>query len=38
MYDELMTATSFGATKGMSGLSFAILADMGWYSVDSTFA
>ena len=31
-----MTATSLG-TKGFSGLSFAILKDMGWYTVDGSF-
>jgi hypothetical protein len=33
-----MTATSFGAAKGMSGLTFALLKDMGWYTVDDTFS
>jgi hypothetical protein len=37
MYDELMTGTSFGAVKGFSGLTFAALKDMGWYTVDDTF-
>ncbi len=37
MYDELMTGTSLGAQKGISGLTFAILKDMGWYTVDDTF-
>lgn len=37
MYDELMTATAFGAQKGFSGLTFALLKDMGWYEVDDTF-
>jgi hypothetical protein len=33
-----MTATSFGAAKGMSGLTFALLKDTGWYTVDDTFS
>ena len=33
-----MTGTAFGATKGFSGLTFAILKDMGWYTVDDTFS
>jgi hypothetical protein len=33
-----MTGTEMGAQKGFSGLSFAILKDMGWYTVDDTFA
>ena len=37
MYDELMTATSLGATKGFSALTFAALKDMGWYTVDDSF-
>ena len=37
MYDELMTGTQLGAQKGISGLTFALLRDMGWYEVDSTF-
>ena len=38
MYDELMTATSLGTTtKYFSGLTFAALKDMGWYTVDDTF-
>jgi hypothetical protein len=38
MYDELMTATSMGTTiKYFSGLTFSILKDMGWYTVDGTF-
>ena len=36
-YDELMTATQLGAQKGFSGLTFALLKDMGWYEVDDTF-
>ena len=33
-----MTATSMGATsKYFSGLTFAALKDMGWYTVDDTF-
>lgn len=31
MYDELMTGTELGAQKGFSGLTFALLKDMGWY-------
>jgi hypothetical protein len=38
MYDELMTATSLGTAKYFSGLTFAMLMDMGWYTVDSSFA
>ena len=37
MYDELMTGTELGAQKGVSGLSYAMLRDMGWYEVDGTF-
>ena len=37
MYDELMTGTQLGAQKAFSGLTFAILKDMGWYDVDDTF-
>ena len=37
MYDELMTGTELGAQKSFSGLTFAILKDMGWYEVDDTF-
>jgi hypothetical protein len=37
MYDELMTATELGAHKSISGLTFAMLKDMGWYDVDDTF-
>jgi hypothetical protein len=38
MYDELMTGTSLGSTiKYFSGLTFAALKDMGWYTVDDTF-
>ena len=33
----MMTATQLGAQKGISGLTFAILKDMGWYEVDDTF-
>jgi hypothetical protein len=33
-----MTATTIGATKGMFGISFALLKDTGWYIVDDTFA
>ena len=32
-----MTATQLGAQKGFSGLTFAILKDMGWYEVDDSF-
>lgn len=38
IYDELMTATSFGAAKGFSALTFALLKDTGWYLVDDTFS
>ena len=38
MYDELMTGTSLGTAKYFSGLTFALLKDMGWYTVDDTFA
>ena len=34
----MMTATSLGTAKYFSGLSFALLKDSGWYSVDETFA
>lgn len=37
VYDELMTGTAMGAAKGFSGLTFAALKDMGWYTVDDTF-
>jgi hypothetical protein len=33
-----MTATSFGAAKGLSGLTFALLKDTGWYTVDDSFS
>ena len=33
-----MTGTSLGATKGFSGLTYALLKDSGWYTVDDTFA
>jgi len=29
-----MTGTTLGATKGFSGLTFALLKDSGWYTVD----
>jgi len=32
-----MTATQLGTQKGFSGLTFALLKDMGWYIVDDTF-
>ena len=32
-----MTGTELGAQKGFSGLTFALLKDMGWYEVDDTF-
>jgi leishmanolysin len=38
IYDELMTSTAFGAAKGMTGLTFALLKDTGWYLVDDTFS
>ena len=38
MYDELMTGTALGTAKYFSGLTFALLKDMGWYTVDDTFA
>lgn len=38
MYDELMTATALGSLKYFSGLTFAALKDMGWYTVDDTFS
>jgi hypothetical protein len=39
MYDELMTGTSLGTTtKYFSKLTFAVLKDMGWYTVDDTFS
>lgn len=37
MYDELMTRTAFSAQRGLSGLTYAFLMDMGWYTVDDTF-
>ena len=37
MYDELMTGTALGTAKYFSGLTFALLKDMGWYTVDDTF-
>ena len=37
MYDEMMTGTALGTAKYFSGLTFALLKDMGWYSVDETF-
>jgi len=33
-----MTGTSFGSSKGFSGLTFALLKDMGWYTVDDSFS
>lgn len=38
MYDELMTGTALGTAKYFSGLTFALLKDSGWYTVDETFA
>lgn len=38
MYDEIMTATALGSLKYFSGLTFAALKDMGWYTVDETFS
>ena len=32
-----MTGTELGAQKAFSGLTFAILKDMGWYGVDDTY-
>jgi hypothetical protein len=32
-----MTATQLGPQKGFSGLTFALLKDMGWYEVDDSF-
>ena len=32
-----MTGTELGAQKAFSGLTFAILKDMGWYAVDDTY-
>jgi proprotein convertase subtilisin/kexin type 5 len=37
MYDEIMTRTALSAQRGISGLTFALLKDMGWYTVDDTF-
>ena len=34
----MMTGTALGTAKYFSGLSFALLKDMGWYTVDDTFA
>lgn len=33
-----MTGTSLGARKGFSGLTFAMLKDMGWYTVDDSWS
>jgi hypothetical protein len=33
-----MTGTALGAQKGFSGLTFAILKDMGWYTVDDSWS
>ena len=38
MYDELMTATSFDPSKGLTGLTFALLKDTGWYTVDASLS
>ena len=32
-----MTGTALGTAKYFSGLTFALLKDMGWYTVDDTF-
>lgn len=32
-----MTGTQLGSRKGFSGLSFALLKDMGWYEVNDSF-
>lgn len=32
-----MTGTQLGPQKGFSGLTFALLKDMGWYEVDGSF-
>lgn len=32
-----MTGTELGTQKAFSGLTFALLKDMGWYDVDDTF-
>lgn len=32
-----MTGTELGAQKSFSGLTYALLVDMGWYGVDSSF-
>jgi hypothetical protein len=37
MYDEIMTRTPLGAQRGVSGLTYALFKDMGWYFVDDTF-
>jgi|JI9StandDraft_1071089.scaffolds.fasta_scaffold683112_1 hypothetical protein len=37
MYDELMTRDALGSQRGISGLTFALFSDMGWYTVDATF-
>jgi Leishmanolysin len=37
MYDEIMTGTNLGASKGFSAITFAALKDMGWYTVDDSF-
>lgn len=38
IYDEMMTATSFGSTKGILGVTFALLKDTGWYEADDSFS
>lgn len=32
-----MTGTNLGTRKAFTALTFAILKDMGWYTVDDTF-
>ena len=38
MYDQLMTATTLGPQKTISGATFALLKDMGWYNADDRFS
>lgn len=32
-----MTGTELGPQKGISGATFSLFKDMGWYDVDDTF-
>lgn len=33
-----MTGTALGTQKSFTGLTFALLKDMGWYEVDASFS